>query len=238
MTKDQVITRFCKISGISNAKAEQLYKKGARTRSDLKNKKYFTKLSKLSKWDLTYNINKKIKLSDAQNLFKFMKYYRNNKSNKFEIVASVAAKKKFSEDLDIITTYPLYKLYFKYNKFFVVIDKIGKKLKQTLLIAYSKTGKINYDNSYNSLTLPNNIQYIKVDLFKTTDSEYVFAKFQYTASKQYNIIIRKYAKNRGYKLNNKGLYYKGKLVKNIKSDRDIYKKLGKPYKPIKKRYID
>ena len=212
-------------------------KKGARNRSDLKNKKYFTKLPKLSKWDLNYKINKKITLNDARNLFKYLKQYRNNKSGKFDIVAGVAAKKKFNEDLDILTTTPLSKLNFKNNKYFVIIDKIGKKLKQTLLVAYSKTGKIihNVDSEYK---LPKNIQYIKVDLFKTTKNEYVFAKFQYTASKQYNIRIRKYAKDRGYKLSNKGMYYKGKKVKNIRSDRDIYKKLGKHYKPVKLRYIE
>jgi len=220
MKKQKVIDNFKKISGISDYKAELLYQLGARKKSDLKKSKFYNKLPKLSKWDLDYKINKKISSKLAKNIFKNMKKYLINKGGKFEIVAGVAANKKYNEDLDILTTYNLHQIKFKNNKVFSIVDKIGGKKRKTLLVKYKNN-------------------YIKVDIFNTTKNNFVFAKFQYTASKMYNIRIRVHAKSMGYKLSQNGLYNlkTGKRISGIKNDRDIYRILKKKYKPIKQRYI-
>ena len=57
---------------------------------------------------------------------------------------------------------------------------------------------------------------------------------QYTGPKSYNIRIRKYVKNKGWLLNQYGIFYAGtnNIVKgsdNIKSEKDITKFIGTNY---------
>lgn len=72
-----------------------------------------------------------------------------------------------------------------------------------------------------------NVKY-NVDIFFTSRKCYYCALFHHTGPKSYNIRIRKYAKDRGWKLNQYGLY-RGNKMEKIKSERDITRILGTHY---------
>jgi hypothetical protein len=73
-----------------------------------------------------------------------------------------------------------------------------------------------------------------IDIFKVSKDEYPFALLQYTGNKLFNIHMRAYAKKKGYKLNQYGLFKvngdKLDRVPGIKVERDIFDKLGYTYK--------
>ena len=76
-----------------------------------------------------------------------------------------------------------------------------------------------------------------MDVFYVTAENYLYMRFFLTSPKEYNIIIRKHAKTRGYKLNRHGLFHikTGKRVRGIKTEHDIYNKINKTYKPVNER---
>lgn len=90
-----------------------------------------------------------------------------------------------------------------------------------------------------------NRQYIKiklngipVDLFYGTNSEWPFLKLHYIGNKLFNIIIRKLAKEQGYKLNQHGLFHRDsgkKVSKKFNTERSIFDFLGMKYHTPKER---
>jgi DNA polymerase (family X) len=60
---------------------------------------------------------------------------------------------------------------------------------------------------------------MKIDMFFCTKKEYPFALFHYTGSDNYNIRIRKYAKNKGLILNQYGIFDKQTQKKAKGSDK-------------------
>lgn len=75
---------------------------------------------------------------------------------------------------------------------------------------------------------------IDCDLRVVPDGVYGAALQYFTGDRRHNIIIRTYAEKRGYKLNEYGLFKKGKLVA-CKTEKDIYDKLGLKMPPPEKR---
>jgi DNA polymerase/3'-5' exonuclease PolX len=75
---------------------------------------------------------------------------------------------------------------------------------------------------------------VRVDLFHAEYDELPTALLHFTGSPQFNIRTRKIAKDRGYKLNQYGLF-KGNKKIEVKDERDILKKLDISYKEPKDR---
>lgn len=77
---------------------------------------------------------------------------------------------------------------------------------------------------------------IQADMRVVTPEEYYAALQYFTGSKEHNISIREIAKNKGYLLNEYGLFYRDTDERvEINSEEDIYKKLGIEYPDPTKR---
>jgi len=62
-----------------------------------------------------------------------------------------------------------------------------------------------------------------IDIWRINDIK--FAKFMHSFNKQDSIVLRAVAKKRGYKLNDKGLYFGNKRI-DVKNKRDLLRILG------------
>jgi DNA polymerase/3'-5' exonuclease PolX len=72
------------------------------------------------------------------------------------------------------------------------------------------------------------------DILIATQSNYVASLVYFTGSKEHNIALRKRAKTLGYKLNQNGLYKNNRAIP-LKTEHDLYAKLGIKYCEPKNR---
>jgi DNA polymerase/3'-5' exonuclease PolX len=77
--------------------------------------------------------------------------------------------------------------------------------------------------------LPDTKIHRQIDIIFTTPREYPFALLYFTGSKKNNILMRLKAKQKGFKLNQYGLWRGLDLVPGLTTERDIFKKLDMPY---------
>lgn len=98
----------------------------------------------------------------------------------------------------------------------------------------NESGMVKSGNSREKYILPigNGKRNIPVDIFYTTPHSWPFAILHFTGSKNFNIQTRFMAINKGYKLNEYGLFKNGKEITGFKTEKEILKKiLDKYYKP-------
>ena len=112
-----------------------------------------------------------------------------------------------------------------------VVDKL---IKVNYIISTLSSGS---DKFSGIVRLPGTIRYRRIDIIKTTPEEKPFALLYFTGSVAQNILMRKKAKSMGYILSQHGLIDKRtkKKIKNIKTERDIFKFLKLTYKPPEER---
>ncbi len=149
-------------------------------------------------------VNKVEKL--ARKLSKSLRPY----CKKIKIAGSIRRKEPNPQDIDI-----------------VLIPKDKEKLENFL----KKKGKYLQGGEHESTW---RIEGVKVELYYTTLEEWGAALLAYSGKKGSNIGLRKIAKEKGFKLNNHGLF-KGKKKIAGKTEKSIYKALKRPYKTPKKR---
>lgn len=131
-------------------------------------------------------------------------------SRKIQIVGSIRRKEENPKDIDI-----------------VLIPKDKEKIKEVL----SKKGKYLQGGEHESTW---KIEGIKVELYYTTPEEWGAELLAYSSKKGSGIGLRIVAKKFGFKLTQHGLFKKGKMVAG-KTEREIYKALGRPYKEPENR---
>ncbi|RLG16094.1 hypothetical protein DRN69_01740 [Candidatus Pacearchaeota archaeon] len=78
------------------------------------------------------------------------------------------------------------------------------------------------------------VQGVKVELYYTVPEEWGAALLAYSSKTGSGIGLRMVAKRKGFKLNNHGLF-KGKKRIAGRTEREIYKALGRPWKPPEER---
>ena len=78
------------------------------------------------------------------------------------------------------------------------------------------------------------IKGVKVELDYTFPEEFGACLLAYSSEAGASIGLRVYAKKKGFKLNQHGLFKNNKRVAG-RTEREIYEKLGKQYKPAEKR---
>jgi DNA polymerase/3'-5' exonuclease PolX len=79
----------------------------------------------------------------------------------------------------------------------------------------------------------------RLDILFCPSSEYAFALLYFTGSKDFNVKMRERAKQLGYRLNEKGLMDENsEKVKNLKSEKDIFKFLKINYVEPDQRYTN
>lgn len=75
---------------------------------------------------------------------------------------------------------------------------------------------------------------VEVELYFATEQNWGAMLMYATGSNQYNILMRTYAKFKGMKLSQKGLFKDGKMIGG-QTEEEIYAKLGKKWKEPQKR---
>ncbi len=121
------------------------------------------------------------------------------------VVGSIRRKEGSTHDIDI-----------------VVIPKNKEKLKEFLKTKWRFLSGGEWKTSWR-------IKGIKVELYYATPEEWGAVLLAYSSERGAAIGLRMVAKKKGFKLNNHGLW-KGKKRVAGKTEREIYKALGRPYK--------
>jgi DNA polymerase (family X) len=129
---------------------------------------------------------------------------------KIEVAGSIRRKEKNPRDIDI-----------------VLIPKDREKILEIL----NKKGKFLQGGEKRSTF---KINRIKVELYYTTPQSWGATLLAYSSRKGSAIGLRIFARFRGFKLNQYGLFKKGKMIAG-KTEQEIYKALGKRYKQPKDR---
>ena len=142
----------------------------------------------------------------AEKIIKEIKPY----CKRIQIAGSIRRKEKNPVDIDI-----------------VVIAKNKDKIKDILV----KKGRI-IKNGEKQFSVK--IEVVKVELYFVSDDELGSALIAYTGSSRYSIGLRVLAKKKGLKLNQYGLFKGNKKIAG-KTEKEIYKALGKDYKMPEQR---
>lgn len=122
-----------------------------------------------------------------------------------EVVGSIRRKEEKVRDIDI-----------------VLIPKNIEKLEEFM----EKKGKALQKGDYESTW---RVEGVKVEFYYTEPEEWGAELLAYSSKRGPAIGLRVVAKRKGFKLNNHGLW-KGKKRIAGKTEREIYKALGRPYK--------
>ncbi len=133
-------------------------------------------------------------------------------SRRVMVVGSIRRKKPNPKDIDV-----------------VLIPKNREKLEEFM----KKKGRFAQGGEHESTW---KIGRIKVELYYTIPKEWGAALLAYSSKPGSGIGLRMVAKRRGYKLNNHGLFNvkTGRRIAG-KTEREIYKALGRPYKEPENR---
>ncbi len=147
-------------------------------------------------------------LSLSKKVVRWLKPY----SKKIEVVGSIRRKEKKPIDIDI-----------------VLIPKNKEKLEEFM----RKKGKFMQGGGKKSRW---KVKGVKVELYYTTPESWGATLIAYSSKFGAGIGLRVVARKKGFKLNQYGLF-KRKTKKRIagKTERGIYKALGRPWKPPEKR---
>jgi len=188
----------------------ELYDMGYRTRQDLLrhiNSKKLPKLPNTSIIQIKYSPKKCIKNAEALKVIKSLKLVF--KKIKIIPVGSIRREEKTHSDIDILLIAAAPLPDFNCNNLTLVE---GQSRHQKYIFTLNKTNYL-------------------IDVFICTKKELPYMLFHYTGSKQYNIRTRAYVKKKGLLLNQYGLWKNKKLLyPNIKSEKDLIRKIGISYR--------
>lgn len=156
--------------------------------------------------------NKKISYSEAT---KHINFISKNIPN-ILVAGSYRRKEKWIGDIDIII--------------FKDLEKVVNKLKEKkYIIAVLSMGESKFSGI---VKLPNSDSHRRIDIMKSTPEEKPFMLLYLTGDFVQNIIMRQRAKKISCSLSQNGLVniLTGKLVKGLKTEKDIFKYLNMEYK--------
>jgi NAD-dependent DNA ligase len=232
--KNNPVNIFTQIYGVGPKKAKELVEKGITTIQQLKENQ-IELLNDKQIIGLKYyeDIQKRIPRSEID---KYAVYFNNAfdyavdsvgvgsvDGAKFEIVGSYRRGAQSSGDIDVIIT----------SKNKGVFDKfIDRLLEEKVIVEVLSRGPT---KSLVITQLPG-MEFRRVDFLYSTEKEYPFAVLYFTGSKYFNTAMRHVALQKGYTMNEHGMYKfedkkKGGLVDHdFKDEKDIFDFLGLQYK--------
>jgi len=232
--KNNPVNIFTQIYGVGPKKAKELVEKGVTTIQQLKENQ-MELLNDKQIIGLKYyeDIQKRIPRSEID---KYAVYFGkafdyaldsvgvgSADGAKFEIVGSYRRGAQSSGDIDVIIT----------SKNSNVFDKfIDKLLEEKVVVEVLSRGPT---KSLVITQLPD-MEFRRVDFLYSTEKEYPFAVLYFTGSKYFNTAMRHVALQKGYTMNEHGMYKfedkkKGGLVDHdFKDEKDIFDFLGLQYK--------
>lgn len=129
---------------------------------------------------------------------------------KIQIAGSIRRKEKNPRDIDV-----------------VLIPKNKEKVEEKM----SKLGNFVQGGIHESTW---KVESVKVELYYTDEEKWGATLLAYSSEKGSSIGLRVIAKKKGFKLNNHGLWKNGKRIAG-RTEREIYKALGRPYKKPENR---
>lgn len=227
--KTDALIKFQKVIGVGPKIAHEWLKKGALTLSDLNKKKI--KLTETQKMGIKYydDLNTRINRKDIENIAKIIEkdIKKINKKLKLNIVGSYRLGKETSGDIDLIITYPDKEVPGKNGIHFmdVILEKINKYIKYTISQGEQKSLLIVQFPKINKIAM-------RMDLVCIPCSQFPWYLLYFSSDITFSRKIRDCASRKGYKLNEKGLFYKlnGQKVKlKVKNEKDIFKFLDINY---------
>jgi DNA polymerase (family 10) len=210
MGKKDILYKYIYEKKGNSSKCKELYDMGYRTRRDLLrhiNSKKLPKLTNTSIIQIKYSPKKCIKNAEALKVITSLKLV----FKKFKIipVGSIRREEKTHSDIDILLIAAAPLPDFSCNNLTLVE---GQSRHQKYIFTLNKTNYL-------------------IDVFICTKKELPYMLFHYTGSKQYNIRTRAYVKKKGLLLNQYGLWKNKKLLyPNIKSEKDLIRKIGISYR--------
>ena len=218
------LSKISKITGIGPRKLEEIKKLKIKNIEELKEfiKNNKIKVSNMTKLHLQYykDLEKKINRKEIENSVNYITKILNLNKNNFIIAGSYLMGKKESKDIDLI-----------------IIDKDINMILETLnkngiLIGILMKGK----NSANILIKINNnyVRHIDIRIIKKKYLPYYLLYFGSCVN--FATWIRQKAKEKGYKLDQYGLYKNGKNINFYpNSNKDIFEFLDLKYIDYKNR---
>jgi DNA polymerase lambda len=225
------------VFGIGPKKAEELISHGILNVDDLKKNKN-VKLTSAQKLGLKYydDLLKKIPRKESENIRKLIenefKKVFNEVENEVILAGSYHLGKKTSGDVDIVLSIDNIK-----NLNGILKTFVTHLFENGILLDTLSGSKIPSDKQTNYIGLiqinSNPVRHIDIHVIKS--EELPFHMLYFGSGEQFSRIIRKKAKDLGYKLNNKGLFnLNGKKI-NINTEKNVFKKLNLNWVPPKNR---
>lgn len=218
------LSKISKISGIGPKKLDEIKKLGINNIEQLKKsiEKKELKVSSMTKLHLKYykDLEKKINKKEIEKTVDYLKNILNLDKNDIIIAGSYLMGKKQSKDIDLI----------------IINGKIDNILeilnKSSVLIGILMKG----ENSANILIKINNNYVRHIDI-RTIQKKYLpYYLLYFGSGVNFSRWIRQKAKEKGYKLDQYGLYKNGKNINFYpKSEKDIFKFLDLEYIHYKNR---
>jgi len=231
------------VFGIGPKKAKELINKGIFSIADLKKVERedpgVIKLTRSQKVGLKYyvDLKKRIPRKESEDTRKIIeKEFK--KISKSPVLVKLAGSynlgKKSSGDIDIVlSSKGLRKLDGVLSKF------VSHLFEKDILVDTLSGNKIPNDKHTNYIGIikikSNPARHIDLHLVK--DKDLPFHMLYFGSGEQFSRMIRKKAKDKGYKLNDKGLFKKGSKTRmaNIKTEKDVFKILDEKWVPPGKR---
>lgn len=198
--------------GLGVARANALYDLGVRQVDDLKKPEIYSTLPFETQLNIKYPVDRKIPWTDADKFAHML-------PPGVMMLGSYRRHKPFVGDFDLLTTRPLIEVMLEIKNIpgFNIEGEFISGDKRHAFI-----GK--YEN-----------RYFHVDLFHCTEEELPTAMMHWTGSMMWNVIQRAQAIRKGYTLNQYGLFdRKGNRIP-VRSERDVFDKLGMKWKEPEER---
>jgi apurinic endonuclease APN1 len=230
------IKLFQKIWGIGPEQARFIVKNNIFTIKELKiaikNKKISLTNQQLIGLKYYSDLNKKIPREEITYYTNIIKNLIENENIKIYNAGSYRSGKKYSGDIDLIISYKNYDINILKELFYKKLNE-KKIIVETLLSGIEKSMYI--------VKIPNknNIKYHrKIDVAYVEEKYLPWYLLYFGSSRDFSKKIRNIASKLGYKLNEKGIYYKNsgeKVDFNPNNEEDIFKFLDIEYIPPDKR---
>jgi DNA polymerase/3'-5' exonuclease PolX len=229
------------VLGIGEKKAEELYNEGVKSVKQLKelvkeNKIYVDDMIKLG---LKYygKYHESIPRSEMDSINEVLLKVMNKVSKHLhgEVLGSYRRRHEMSNDIDFVITHPKIKTIeeiagYKKNYLHMLIKELEK---EGYLIDHI-SGFDSHKSYRGFFQLGTQYPLRRIDISFIPYNSYPTSLLHFTGSSQFNEKIRNVAKSKGYKLNRYGLFKVNKDNDeveqiNVKSEKDIFKKLGMKY---------
>jgi DNA polymerase/3'-5' exonuclease PolX len=225
--KIEAMIMFQGIIGVGPKKAREWVDKGIYTLAGLKK----VKLTENQKMGVKYyeNLNKWINRKDIEEIAKIVKGKIRMSVN---IVGSYRLGKETSGDIDLIITYPDGNIPQRNTGVDVAhMDVVLERLDKYIVYIISRSN----NKSLLIVKFPNK-HVMRMDLVCIPESQYPWYLLYFGSDVGFSRKIRDCASRKGYKLNEKGLFYKKNGKQNekqvsvkVRNEKDIFKFLGLKY---------